>query len=110
MSTIIQFPEVNRKSHSEFAGVEAVIDKALTDIPKKDREKIRFELIKVIDGFDDFFTQWSLTVPADADETFKQQIYDIAHQEHSRKMRMLAEITRLRIKVLVAEYNQSKRC
>ncbi|MDT4332175.1 hypothetical protein ACQE3E_20490 [Methylomonas sp. MED-D] len=105
MSEIILFPVPDRQQKSEL---DAVIDDALKAIPKNDREKLRFELIKTIDGFDTFFTEWSLSLPEDSDETLRKQIYDIAHQEHDRKMRMLKEIMRLKIKVLVAEYRQRK--
>ena len=74
--------------------------------PKKDREKLRFELIKTIDSYDPYFTEWSLTLPENGGDLLKQQIYDIAHQEHDRKMRMLADIIRLKIKVLVTDYQQ----
>ena len=105
MSKIIQFPMPDKQKHSDL---EAVIATALGGIPKKDQEKLRFELIKTIDSYDGFFTEWSLSVPADSDETLKKQIYDIAHQEHERKMRMLADIIRLKIKVLAAEYHQRR--
>ena len=105
MSKIIQFP-VPKKEHS--SGLEAVIDKALSAIPEKDREKLKFELIKTIDSYDAFFTQWSLSVTEESSEDLKKQLYDIAHQEHDRKMRMLADIIRLKIKVLVAEYERRK--
>ena len=103
MSKIIQFPG-SKKEQTD--GLEAVIDRALAVIPENDREKLRFELIKTIDSYDAFFTEWSLSVPEEADETFKKQIYDIAHQEHERKMRMLADIIKLKIKVLVDEYQR----
>ncbi|WP_317930127.1 hypothetical protein [Halioxenophilus sp. WMMB6] len=103
MSTIIQFPVTDKQKASD---IEVVIDKALGSIPKIDREKIRFELIKTIDSYDAFFTEWSLTVPEDSSETLKKQIYDIARQEHERKMLMLADIIRLKIRVLVAEYHR----
>lgn len=73
-------------------------------IPKKDREKIKFEILKLIDSYDDFFTEWNLSLPKDSSEAFRKQIYDISHQEHERKMRMLKDIMRLKTKVLVAEY------
>jgi hypothetical protein len=41
-------------------------------------------------------------------EKLRKQIYDIAHQEHERKMRMLKDIMKLKIKVLVMEYHQRK--
>ena len=103
MSEIIQFPVSNKQQKSDL---DAVIDEALRAIPKKDREKLKFELIKTIDSYDTFFTEWSLTLPKDSSETLRKQIYDIAHQEHERKMRMLKDIMRLKIKVLVAEYQQ----
>lgn len=105
MSEIIQFPFTNKQQNSDL---DVVIDEALRAIPKKDREKIRFELIKTIDSYDAFFTEWSLTLPKESNETLRKQIYDIAHQEHERKMRMLKDIMRLKIKVLVAEYQQRK--
>ena len=106
MSEIIQFPVSNKQQKSDL---DAVIDEALRTIPKKDREKLRFELIKTIDSYDSFFTEWSLSsLPEDSNETLRKQIYDIAHQEHDRKMRMLKDIIRLKIKVLVAEYHQRK--
>ncbi len=105
MSQIIQFPVLNTQQKSD---IDAAIDQALMQVPKKDREKLRFELIKTIDSYGAFFTEWSLSLPADSDETFKKQIYDIAHQEHDRKIRMLKDIMRLKIQVLVAEYHQRK--
>jgi hypothetical protein len=103
MSEIIQFPVSNNQKNSDL---DAVIDEELKSIPKQDREKLRFELIKTIDSYDDFFTEWSLSLPKDSNETLRKQIYDIAHQEHDRKMRMLKDIMRLKIKALVAEYHQ----
>ncbi len=105
MSEIIQFPISNKQQNSD---IDRVIDEALKSIPKKDREKLRFELLKTIDSYDAFFTEWSLSLPKDSSETLKKQIYDIAHQEHDRKMRMLKDIMKLKIKVLVAEYRQGK--
>lgn len=105
MSEVIQFPAQNRQKNSDL---EAVIDKALSSIPEREREKIRFDLIKTVDSYDAFFTEWSLTLPSDGNETLKKQIYDIAHQEHDRKMRMLADIIRLKIQVLVAQYHQRR--
>ena len=105
MSEIIQFPVSNKQQKSDL---DAVIDEALRAIPKKDREKLKFELIKTIDSYDTFFTEWSLTLPKDSSETLRKQIYDIAHQEHERKMRMLKDIMKLKIKVLVMEYHQRK--
>lgn len=103
MSEIIQFPISNKQQNSDL---ETVIDKALSAVPKRDREKLRFELIKTIDSYDAYFTEWSLSLPKEGNETLKKQIYDIAHQEHDRKMRMLADIIRLKINVMVAEYHQ----
>jgi ABC-type uncharacterized transport system ATPase subunit len=102
MSEIIQFPGSNKQQSDR----EGVIDRALKDVPKKAREKIKFELIKTIDSYGSFFTEWTLNLPEDSSETLRKQIYDIAHQEHHRKMRMLNDIMRLKIKVLVAEYHQ----
>jgi len=105
MSEIIQFPiSKNRKNSQDDEDIE----QELKSIPKKDREKIRFELIKTIDSYDDFFTEWTLQLPKDNNETLRKQIYDIAHQEHDRKMRMLKDIMKLKTKVLVAEYYQRK--
>lgn len=105
MSEIIQFPVSNKLQNSDL---EAVIDEELKAIPKKDREKLRFELIKTVDSYDAFFTEWTLSLAEDGNERLRKQIYDIAHQEHDRKMRMLKDIMRLKIKVLVAEYHQRK--
>jgi hypothetical protein len=84
------------------------MDEELKSIPKKDGEKIRFELIKMIDSYDAFFTEWTINLAEGSDETLKKQLCDIAHQEHDRKMRMLKDMMRLKIKVLVAEYHQRK--
>jgi ABC-type uncharacterized transport system ATPase subunit len=105
MSEIIQFPVSNKQQKSDL---DAVIHEALREIPKKDREKLKFELIKTIDSYDAFFTEWSLSLREDNNETLRKEIYDIAHQEHDRKMRMLKDIIKLKIKVLVAEYHQRK--
>ncbi len=105
MSEIIRFPVSNNQQKSD---IDAVIDEELKSIPKKDREKLRFELIKIIDSYDAFFTEWSLSLPKDSNETLRKQIYDIAHQEHDRKMLMLKDIMKLKIKVLVAEYHRRK--
>ena len=105
MSEIIQFPVAHTKKSSD---IDAVIDKALSSVPSRDREKLRFELIKTIDSYDAFFTEWSLDVPKEGSEALKKQIYDIARQEHERKMLMLKDIIRLKIKVLVTEYHQRR--
>jgi len=105
MSEVIQFPVQNQQKRSDL---EAVIDKALSTIPEKEREKIRFELIKTVDSYDAFFTEWSLSLPKDGNEALKKQIYDVAHQEHDRKMRLLADIIRLKIQVLVAQFHQRR--
>ncbi|AEG02907.1 hypothetical protein [Methylomonas methanica] len=105
MSEIIQFPVSNKQQKSDL---DAFIDDALKTIPRQDREKLRFELIKTIDSYDSFFSEWSLSLPADSSETLRKQIYDIAHQKHNRKIRMLKDIMRLTIKVLVAEYRLRK--
>ncbi|NMG33520.1 hypothetical protein GRF61_03545 [Azoarcus sp. TTM-91] len=105
MSEVIQFPLQNQQKRSDL---EAVIDTALSTIPEKEREKLRFELIKTVDSYDAFFTEWSLSLPSDGNETLKKQIYDIAHQEHERKMRLLADIIRLKIQVLVAQYHRRR--
>ncbi len=103
MTKIIQFPDSHKQDKSD---IDAAIEEALKTVPKHNREKLRFELIKTIDSYDTFFTQWSLDMPVDCDETLKKQIYDIAHQEHGRKMLMLKDIMGLKIKVLVAEYHR----
>ena len=103
MSEIIQFPTPDQQKKSAR---EAIIDEELKCIPKKAREKIRFEILKMIDGYDGFFTEWSLSLPEDCSETLRKQIYDIARQEYERKMLMLKDIMRLKLKVLVAEYHQ----
>lgn len=105
MSEIIRFPGSHKQQKLDL---DAVIDEALRAIPKNDAEKLRFELIKTIDSYDAFFTEWPLNLPKDSDETLRKQIYDIAHQEHDRKMRMLKDIMRLKIKVLVAEYRRQR--
>jgi len=103
MSEIIHFPVSNKQQTSD---VDAVVEEALKAVPKQDREKLRFELIKTIDSYDAFFTEWSLTLPKEGNEALKKQIYDIAHQEHARKMLMLKDIMRLKIRVLVAEHRR----
>ena len=105
MSEIIRFPVSNNRQHSEQ---EEAIDEELKSIPKKDREKLKFELIKTIDSYDGFFTEWSLNLPKDSDELLKKQIYDAAHLEHSRKMLMLKDLIKLKTKILVMEYHQRK--
>lgn len=105
MTEIIQFPAPNDQQRSD---VDAAVEAELKSVPKKDREKLRFELIKTIDSYDAFFTEWTLSLPKDSSETLRKQIYDIAHQEHDRKMRMLKDIMRLKTKVLVAQYHQRK--
>lgn len=103
MSKIIQFPVQQKQNKSDL---EVVIDKALSTVPEKDREKLKFQLIKTIDSYDACFTEWSLNVPNEGGEDLKKQLYDIAHQEHARKMSMLADIIKLKIQVLVAEYQR----
>lgn len=104
MSEIIPFPVRSREQSSDL---EILIDQELQAVPRKDREKLRFELVKTIDSYDAFFTEWDLSIPEQASESFKKQIYDVAHQEHDRKMRMLKDIMKLKIAVLVAEYHKS---
>ncbi|MCE1240092.1 MAG: hypothetical protein LWW83_09265 [Azonexaceae bacterium] len=105
MTQIIDFPIASsQKSHDYDADIEA----ALASIPPKNREKLRFELIRTIDSYDGYFTQWSLSFPEACDETLKKQIYDLAHQEHGRKIRMLKDIMLLKAKVLVAAYHRSR--
>lgn len=100
MSQIIQFPIPDQRGHDYDADVEAL----LAALPPKTREKIRFELIRTIDGYGEYFTQWSLSFPDGCDETLKKQIYDIAHAEHGRKVRMLKDIMLLKAQVLVDDY------
>ncbi len=100
MSQIIQFPIPDQRGHDYDADVEAL----LAALPPKTREKIRFELIRTIDGYGEYFTQWSLSFPEGCDETLKKQIYDIAHEEHGRKVRMLKDIMLLKAQVLVDDY------
>ena len=105
MTQIIEFPLAQTQRVNDYdADVEAI----LAPIPPKDREKIRFELVKTIDSYDGYFTQWTLNLPEAGDETLKKQIYDLAHQEHGRKIRMLKDIMVLKAKVLVAEYRRGK--
>jgi len=105
MTQIIEFPVSNNQRNHDY---DADIEEALASIPSKDREKIRFELIKTIDGYDSYFTQWSLSIPELGDEALKKQIYDLAHQEHGRKIRMLKDIMLLKAQVLVSEYRKSR--
>lgn len=105
MTHIIEFPIANNSRSHDYDGD---IDDILASVPPKSREKLRFELIKTIDSYDAYFTQWSLSFPEACDETLRKQIYDLAHQEHGRKMRMLKDIMRLKAMVLVLEYRKSK--
>lgn len=105
MTHIIEFPIANNLRSHDY---DADIDEILASVPPKRREKLRFELIKTIDGYDTYFTQWSLSFPEACDETLRKQIYDLAHQEHGRKMRMLKDIMRLKATVLVSEYHKSR--
>jgi hypothetical protein len=105
MTQIINFPVMNNQRNHDYDGD---IEEILASVPPKSREKIRFELIKTIDSYDTYFTQWSLSFPESGDETLKKQIYDLAHQEHGRKIRMLKDIMLLKAKVLVAEFHKSK--
>jgi hypothetical protein len=101
MGEIVEFPAKHKENRSNLEGL---IDKAMKGIPEKDRERLKFELIKTIDSYDGFFTTWSITLPKEVEEKTKKQLYDIAHQEHARKMKMLADIIRLKIDNLVNEY------
>lgn len=103
MSEIIPFPVPNKPQPPDL---EAQIEKMLATIPGPDREKLKFELIKTLDRYDAYFTEWELSLPEQADELLKQQIYDIAHREHDRKMRMLGDIIRLKVRALVADYHR----
>lgn len=101
MSNVVFFPIPKKKTKSNL---ETIIDDKLSEIPKRDREKLKFELLKSIDNYDSFFTEWSLMLPEGVDDQFKEQIYHIARQEHGRKMRMLADIIELKVQVLVDGY------
>jgi hypothetical protein len=105
MTQIIDFPVSNNQRNRDY---DADVEEILASIPLKSREKLRFELIRTIDSYDAYFTQWSLSFPEGGDETLKKQIYDLAHQEHGRKIRMLKDIMVLKAKVLVSEYRKSK--
>lgn len=105
MAKIIEFPVLNNQQSHDY---DADVEEILASIPLKSREKLRFELIRTIDSYDAYFTQWSLSLPESSDETLKKQIYDLAHQEHGRKVRMLKDIMLLKARVLVLEYQKSK--
>lgn len=105
MSTIIEFPLPKKQQSSDL---DAAIDQALSSIPQHDQAKLRFELLKMIDSYDGFFTEWSVNFSGDIDEALKKQIYDIARQEHERKILMLKDIIRLKVQLLVAEYHRHK--
>lgn len=105
MTQIIEFPIPNNRRSRDY---DADIEEILASVPSKSREKLRFDLIRTIDSYDGCFTQWSLSFPEGCDETLKKQIYDLAHQEHGRKIRMLKDIMLLKAKVLVSEYHKSK--
>jgi len=100
-NNIIEFPVQKKQNKS---GLEAIIDQAISKVPAKDRQKLKFELIKTIDSYDVFFTEWSLSIPKEVNEELVKQIYDIARQEHERKMLMLSDIIKLKIQTLVDEY------
>lgn len=105
MSQIIAFPIEHTQKHHDY---DDDIDAELASVPAKDREKLRFELIKTIDSYDGFFTLWRLDFPDGCDETLKKQIYDIAHQEHAHKTRMLKDIMVLKARELVAQYHRRR--
>jgi len=100
MSQIIQFPIPDQSGHDYDGDVDVI----LAAVPPRAREKLRFEVIKTIDGYGPNFTQWKLDFPPGCDETLKKQIYDIAHEEHRRKVAMLKDIMLLKARALVAEY------
>lgn len=102
MSEIIPFPNRQRAE----SDLELFIEQELKAVPEAAREKLKFEFIKTIDSYDAFFTEWNLTIPKDSDEAFRKQIYDVAHQEHGRKMAMLKDIMKLKIHTLVLEYRR----
>ena len=104
MSNVIQFPIKQKQNKSNL---EVVIDKALSNIRAKDRERIKFDLLKTIDGYDKFFTEWIINLPEQADEEFKSQLISFARQEHERKMRLLTDIIKLKIESLVNQYHRS---
>lgn len=52
MSEIIHFPASSNQQNQD---IDAIIEQELCAIPKQDREKLRFELIKTIDSYDVFF-------------------------------------------------------
>ena len=103
MTQIIEFPVPNNQRNHDY---DADIDEILASVPLKKREKIRF--VKTIDSYGAYFTSWSLNFPEGGDETLKKQIYDQAHQEHGRKIRMLKDIMLLKEKVLVSEFHKSR--
>lgn len=105
MSEIIQFPVSSKQDKSDL---DVVINEALDTIPESAREKLRFELIKIVDSYDAFFTEWSINLPEDPHDTLRRQIFHIARLEHDRKIRMLKDIVKLKIQVLVAEYHRRK--
>ena len=105
MSEIIQFPVSSKQDKSDL---DELINEALETIPENAREKLRFELIKVIDSYDSFFTEWSMNMPEDQRNTLRRQIFHVARLEHDRKIRMLKDIVKLKIQVMVAEYHQRK--
>lgn len=106
MSVVIPFPVAPVDNRSD---IETAIDQALDSIPEADRPKLRFELIKTIDSYDGFFSEWALTLPEGCDESFKKQIYDVARQEHERKLLFLTDVVRLKIQVLVDQYHRENR-
>lgn len=105
MSQIISFPITNTHKDHDY---DSDIDDELASIPAKEREKLRFELIKTIDSYDNCFSEWTLDLPDDCEEALKKQIYDIAHEEHARKTRMLKDIMILKARELVAQYHQRR--
>ncbi|MCP5419926.1 MAG: hypothetical protein H6970_07245 [Gammaproteobacteria bacterium] len=52
----------------------------LASVPATDREKLRFELIKAIDSYGSYFTQWPVDMPAIEDATLRKQFFDTARQ------------------------------
>ncbi|GAB1260821.1 hypothetical protein [Aurantivibrio plasticivorans] len=103
MSEILQFPNLTKEKASNL---ESIIENSLIAIPKGDREKLKFGLVKTIDSYSSFFTEWSLTIPGDCSETLEKEINEIAQQEHDRKMILLTDIIRLKVHALVTEYQQ----
>lgn len=103
VDNIIEFPLKEKPRQPEL---DQIIAQALQGIPSKHREKLKFELIKTIDSYDSLFTEWKVNLPKETDPALIKQLYQLAHQEHGRKMRLLADIIKLKLENLVASYRQ----